>query len=260
MKCNHCGKEISNDSNFCEFCGKKVKKKMPVWAALLIVLGCVVVLGLGVVTGLLISGNSDSKEKPAPEPVVDTLVEALPYEETMEAPASVAEEPTLAAQENGNDIGKKVTEPSTSQQTTTSSTTKAKVVPKGYVDLGLPSGTLWKDRNESGFYDYDEAVRSFGNKLPTWAQLEELKDACTWSWTGSGYNVTGPNGNKIYLPAAGCRDCDGNVFDVGAYDGYYGSSTPSDSESVWCLFFYSSGVSMYYGRRCSGRSVRLVQD
>ena len=76
MKCRHCGKEIPNDSNFCEFCGKKVKKKMPVWAVLLIVLGCVVVLGLGMVTGLLISGNSDSKEKPAPDPVVDTLVEA----------------------------------------------------------------------------------------------------------------------------------------------------------------------------------------
>ncbi|MCQ2271186.1 MAG: hypothetical protein MJZ72_00120 [Bacteroidales bacterium] len=36
-----------------------------------------------------------------------------------------------------------------------------------YVDLGLPSGTKWKDKNESGFYDYDAAVRSFGSKLPT---------------------------------------------------------------------------------------------
>jgi len=26
MKCTHCGKEISNDSNFCEFCGKKVSE------------------------------------------------------------------------------------------------------------------------------------------------------------------------------------------------------------------------------------------
>ena len=28
----------------------------------------------------------------------------------------------------------------------------------GYVDLGLPSGTKWKSDNESGFYDYDEAI------------------------------------------------------------------------------------------------------
>ena len=248
MKCNHCGKEIPNDSNFCEFCGKKVKKKMPVWAVLLIVLGCVVVLGLGMVTGLLISGNSDSKEKPAPV-----------YEETMEAPASVAEEPTLAAQENGNDIGKKVTEPSTSQQTTTSSTTKAKVVPQGYVNLGLPSGTLWKDRNESGFYDYDKAVRSFGSKLPTKAQLEELKNVCTWEWTGSGYNVTGPNGNKIYLPAAGDRDCGGDVDGVGA-GGDYWSSTPKFSGYAWDLYFDSSGVYMNDYYRCYGLSVRLVQN
>lgn len=27
MKCKHCGEEIANDSKFCEFCGKKVKRK-----------------------------------------------------------------------------------------------------------------------------------------------------------------------------------------------------------------------------------------
>lgn len=42
MKCKHCGAEIANDSRFCEFCGKKMKKKMPVWAVLLIVLGGVI--------------------------------------------------------------------------------------------------------------------------------------------------------------------------------------------------------------------------
>ena len=134
----------------------------------------------------------------------------------------------------------------------------AKVVPQGYVDLGLPSGTLWKNRNESGFYDYDKAVRSFGNKLPTEAQLVELKNVCTWEWTGSGYNVTGPNGNKIYLPAAGFRLCDGSVYYVGTGD--YWSSTPSDSELAWDLYFNSSGVHVNYEGRCVGQSVRLVQD
>ena len=33
--------------------------------------------------------------------------------------------------------------------------------PTGYVDLGLPSGTLWKDKNENGFFTYDEAVSRF---------------------------------------------------------------------------------------------------
>ena len=265
MKCKHCGEEIANDSNFCEFCGKKVKKKMPVWAVLLIVLGCVVVLGLGMVTGLLISGNSDSKEKPAPDPVVDTLVEAPVYEETMEAPAPVAEEPTLAAQENGKDIGKKVTEPSTSQQTTTSSTTKAKVVPQGYVDLGLPSGTLWKESNEGDqgngeivYYDYDEAVQHFGSSLPTKEQWEELNNSCTWSWNGSGYNVTGPNGQTITLPAGGNRGFSGRVYDMWEA-GFYWSTTPKDSEGAWDLEFDSSGVDMDHADRRLGQSVRLVQ-
>ena len=127
-----------------------------------------------------------------------------------------------------------------------------------YVDLGLPSGTLWKDKNESGFYDYDAAMRAFGGKLPTKEQLEELKNSCQWTWTGSGYKVTGSNGNSIILPAAGYRDDFGDVIRVGS-DGYYWSSAPFGSELAWYLYFNSSGVGVYIGFRCLGQSVRLVQ-
>ena len=70
----------------------------------------------------------------------------------------------------------------------------------GYTDLGLPSGTIWKNFNATGFYTSDEAVSQFGNRLPTKKQWEELKAECQWSWNGSGYKVTGPNGNSIVLP------------------------------------------------------------
>ena len=130
---------------------------------------------------------------------------------------------------------------------------------QNYVDLGLPSGTLWKDKNENGFYDYDAAVRSFGSNLPTKEQLEELKNSCQWSWTGSGYKVTGPNGNSIVLPAAGNRECRGSVSYVGS-GGYYWSSTPSDSSRAWVLYFYLGEVGMSNSFRCRGLSVRLVQD
>ena len=129
----------------------------------------------------------------------------------------------------------------------------------GYTDLGLPSGTIWKNYNATGFYTYDEAVSKFGNRLPTKEQWGELKDECQWSWNGNGYKVTGPNGNSIVLPASGCRYCDGSVYGVGSY-GRYWSSTPEDSDYAWYLDFYSGGVYVDNSLRCNGRSVRLVQD
>ncbi|MBQ7736100.1 MAG: hypothetical protein IJT61_09295 [Bacteroidales bacterium] len=85
-----------------------------------------------------------------------------------------------------------------------------------------------------------------------------MKDKCIWTWDGSGYKVTGPNGNSIVLPAAGYRGCSGDVYRVGAY-GCYWSSTPSGSEGASELWFYSSGVYMDGEYRCGGLSVRLVQ-
>lgn len=139
---------------------------------------------------------------------------------------------------------------------------RQELLSQGYVDLGLPSGTCWKNANEGGDYvryTYNEAVSRFGNKLPTKRQLEELKNKCTWTRTGSGYKVIGPNGNSIYLPAAGYRDCSGDVYEVGT-DGYYWSSTPEDSDHAWCFNFYSSGVFIRFYYCCRGFSVRLVQN
>ena len=135
-------------------------------------------------------------------------------------------------------------------------------IPEGYVDLDLPSGTLWKKTNETnetgGFYTYEEAVSIFGSQLPTDAQLQELKDKCEWDWTGDGYRVTGPNGNSIVLPASGFRNCDGNVYYVGSA-GFYRSSSPDGSDDAWRLYFYSDEVIMSISLRCCGLSVRLVQ-
>ena len=128
-----------------------------------------------------------------------------------------------------------------------------------WVDLGLPSGTLWKSTNEKGFYyTYDEAVSQFGDNLPSREHFEELKAFCTWEWNGKGYVVTGDNGNSIILHAAGSRSCYGDVRNVGTY-GYYWSSTPYYSDNAWSLYFDSSGFNLKLGYRCLGWSVRLVQ-
>lgn len=137
----------------------------------------------------------------------------------------------------------------------------ARLKAQGLVDLGLSSGTLWKDKNEEGgFYTYDQAISKFGDKLPTKEQLEELKNSCQWTWTGNGYKVVGPNGQSIVLPAAGYRNCDGSVGSVGAYGSCW-SSTPDGSDYAWYLYFYSGGVDLdNYDYRGGGQSVRLVQD
>lgn len=128
---------------------------------------------------------------------------------------------------------------------------------QGYVDLGLPSGTWWKDKNESGgFYTYDEAMKAFGNNLPTKEQFEELKSSCNWTWTGNGYKVVGPSGASITLPAAGFRN-GSDVILVGSR-GYYRSSTPDGSDYAYYLGFYSDLYDVHATYRRYGYSVRLV--
>ncbi|MBQ6726550.1 MAG: hypothetical protein IJQ89_08245, partial [Bacteroidales bacterium] len=103
------------------------------------------------------------------------------------------------------------------------------------------------------------AMAAFGNKLPTKEQFMELRNSCDWTWTGMGYKVVGSNGNSIVLPAAGYRNCDGDVGSVGSLGSYW-SSTPYGSEDAWSLYFYSGAVGMSDNYRCNGLSVRLVQD
>jgi len=134
-----------------------------------------------------------------------------------------------------------------------------------YVNLGLPSGTKWKSSNETSgyarvFYTYDEAI-SFGYRLPTKEQFEELRRYCSWEWqSNEGFKVTGPNGNFIILPAAGKRTCSGDVNYMGEI-GYYWSSTPGyNSSNSYCLYFRPNSMSMETESRCNGFAVRLVRN
>ena len=133
-----------------------------------------------------------------------------------------------------------------------------------YVDLGLPSGTLWKDNNELGLYAYDEAMGAFGSKLPTIVQIEELKYRCTWSWMGTGYKVVGPNGNSIFLPADGIFV---EILEDKGTCGNYWSSTPQGDNSCVAyglnFYFYSedkNGIYLLDYERNKRLSVRLVQN
>ena len=134
-----------------------------------------------------------------------------------------------------------------------------KPAPTGYVNLGLPSGTLWKDRNEAGRYTYDEAVERFGLKLPSKDQFDELKAKCKWIWIGKSYKVIGPNGNAITMPAEGIKQCDGTIDNMGS-NGNYWTSESKNAKKAYQFFFRSSKQKSSSIERCTAQSVRLVQE
>ena len=107
-------------------------------------------------------------------------------------------------------------------------------------------------------------VKWGGNwRMPTYEELKELKEKCDWKWTTqddhAGYKVTGPNGNSIFLPAAGYRD-DSSRYSAGSGGGYWSRTLYSDYPyDAWYLSFYSSGIGTNGNYRYIGQSVRPVR-
>ena len=99
-------------------------------------------------------------------------------------------------------------------------------------------------------------------RMPTRAEWDELGNKCTWTWTTqngvNGYRVTGPNGNSIFLPAAGCRN-GAYVVSSGSYGYYWSSSLYSYGSIVACnLDFNDSRYDWDGYYRYNGQSVRPV--
>lgn len=165
-----------------------------------------------------------------------------------------------------------------------------------YVDLGLPSGTLWATMNvgassitdygnhymygkgandysityNESIYtgneatllsEYDTATQVWGGSwhMPTEVQCQELLDNTTCEWTTingiNGSKFTAPNGNYIFIPAAG--------------KGYRGSISSGYTVYVWSSSYWGSNNSYYlwvdeYGHSVSteyidyGYSIRPV--
>ena len=130
-----------------------------------------------------------------------------------------------------------------------------------YIDLGLPSGNLWAEENEEGYFAFDDATEKFGDSLPTIDEWKELQENCAWKWDDErkGMIVKGFNGNSIFLPASGYR-YDTSLFDAGS-DGYYWSSSLREDRSDYArsVYFYSVGVYRDLYGRCDGFSVRTIK-
>ena len=112
----------------------------------------------------------------------------------------------------------------------------------------------------------DAATANLGSpwRMPTADEIKELLDKCTWTRTTqdgvNGYQVDGPNGNAIFLPAAGWRKDSGLEYD--GSQGYYWSSSLYGTSYTYiaCAIFmnsieyYRGSNSRYYG--CPVRPVR----
>lgn len=149
-----------------------------------------------------------------------------------------------------------------------------------YVDLDLPSGTLWATMNvgATGITDYgnyyqygkgaaqyattsgdsiysgtenplatsaDTAAQVWGGNwhMPTQAQLIELKDNTTYSWV----TINGVNGGKFTAQngnyifiPAAGFYSDGSIYRLGERSSIW-SSTPGSGETVYYLSFYEIG-------------------
>ena len=164
-----------------------------------------------------------------------------------------------------------------------------------YVDLGLPSGTLWATMNvgattETDYGNYymygmgsetydstdtaytgtedplaasaDTATQVWGGEwhMPTQAQMQELIANTTYEWTTingiKGGKFTATNGNYVFLPAAGYW-YNGSQNRVGI-NGYYRGSSPNGSNNAYYLDFNNGNKHVYDNYRNLGYSVRPV--
>lgn len=98
-------------------------------------------------------------------------------------------------------------------------------------------------------------------RMPTKAEQDELRTKCKWTWGTKngvkGYTVVGPNGNSLFLPAAGYRS-NSDLYHVGSYGSYWSSSL--DSSRSYCAYYlrFDSSLVDWYVGRCFGHTVRPV--
>jgi len=124
-------------------------------------------------------------------------------------------------------------------------------------------GIIGSDGNLTAAYDAATANWGGSWRMPTLDEIKELFNNCTRTWTTQngvkGRKVTGPNGNSIFLPAAGGR-YGSDLSNVGSNGGYWSATPYGYSGSAYLLNFDSDHYDWFDGSRYSGRSVRPVSD
>lgn len=142
-----------------------------------------------------------------------------------------------------------------------------------YIDLGLPSGTLWAACNvganapeEYGGHYAGYDANNLGVTLPTKGQILELCTKCKSIWTRrnntEGRLFTGLTGNSIFLPAAGIIN--NGLLRGAGFGGDYWSSEQyfGRSSTATAYHLYIGMVCVGLGRTCCHfmQSVRAVKN
>ncbi len=108
----------------------------------------------------------------------------------------------------------------------------------------------------------DDAARvrlGEGYRIPTVDDYIELKNKCSWSWISeyhgaNGFLIKGPNGNTIFLPAAGFKS-DKNRYYYGANACYWLSDVTSKDSYTYAYGILSIGGLLGTGAGTSGRTL-----
>ena len=115
--------------------------------------------------------------------------------------------------------------------------------------------------------DDDAAYVNWGGnwRMPSKEEVDELTQQCTWIWTThnnvNGYKVTGPNGNSIFLPAAGYKGA-GPTYPAGE-DGLYWTNTIEKQHYSYLIVLHDDAPPTQAGSsgtRCFGFTIRPVYD
>ena len=115
-----------------------------------------------------------------------------------------------------------------------------------YIDLGLPSRTLWssdyeKDGEELLYLPYERAEYL---KIPTGEQWAELRDYCRWEWhIDDAYDFCwakciGPNGNILLFKRTGKIDADTKSCDWEAF--FWLEEFSEDEHTFNAIHMYNS--------------------
>ena len=99
-----------------------------------------------------------------------------------------------------------------------------------------------------------------GWRLPLNTEEYELYNRCHWQWSNlhgvNGYKVTGPNGNSIFLPAAGYGF--GSAMKKIGITGHYWAGRAKNLFTLEFIYFDSNSVLPVYCKEFYKGSARLV--